>query len=518
MSLTEQKYRHGAANSENRDVSDKLREVVSVLDFGADNTGTTDSTTAIANALSAIDQPDFEEKALYFPAGIYKVSKIDVTDTTGICFISGGTVQIVGIDDSAGFIFGSTNYVEAPNSALSTVTRRFKMIGGDWLIGPDTGQLYTYGMRLEHFVSGKFENVYVSGDFGPVAGADRISTYLQYSYVNTFNNCSFSSPGVPGATYYSYGLCLGNNNNNLNVFENCRGVGVSGAPTTANTVVASIRGSANTVRNCDFSAAYVGIDISGSSGGVFQNNYHEFCTNIIATGIGAGSSKGNTFIGGLYEVITGGSAFVLGAGSGSQNTTIISPKVKGVSGGSSRTFISHGTTAYGVTVLNPDLENIDTANSGTYLAATGGLTESRMVQAAWLSFPPTQSASSNANTLDDYEEGTWTPANKNGLAFSAAAGKYVKIGTNVTLTFSVTFAVETNAANAVISGVPFSIATNSEQNGLSLGYNTSSTNLGGTITTTEINLRKVGAGGGNASITNMSGALLSGSISYIIPA
>jgi hypothetical protein len=50
---------------------------------------------------------------------------------------------------------------------------------------------------------------------------------------------------------------------------------------------------------------------------------------------------------------------------------------------------------------------------------------------AGITFPATQSASSNANTLDDYEEGTWTPTQGAGLtvvgAFSSE-GRYTKIG------------------------------------------------------------------------------------------
>ena len=51
-----------------------------------------------------------------------------------------------------------------------------------------------------------------------------------------------------------------------------------------------------------------------------------------------------------------------------------------------------------------------------------------------ITFPATQSPSSDANTLDDYEEGTWTPAltgstGSAGLySLSTANGRYVKIG------------------------------------------------------------------------------------------
>src|SRR3990167_5810415 len=51
-----------------------------------------------------------------------------------------------------------------------------------------------------------------------------------------------------------------------------------------------------------------------------------------------------------------------------------------------------------------------------------------------IKFPGTQNASSNVNTLDDYEEGTWTPvltfatAGDLSVAYSVQVGSYVKIG------------------------------------------------------------------------------------------
>jgi hypothetical protein len=56
-----------------------------------------------------------------------------------------------------------------------------------------------------------------------------------------------------------------------------------------------------------------------------------------------------------------------------------------------------------------------------------------------ITFPATQSASSNANTLDDYEEGTWTPVNV-GMTFAGTAlynASYTKIGRLVTAIISI---------------------------------------------------------------------------------
>ena len=65
-----------------------------------------------------------------------------------------------------------------------------------------------------------------------------------------------------------------------------------------------------------------------------------------------------------------------------------------------------------------------------------------------ISFPATQSASTDANTLDDYEEGTWTPtvsAQTGTITSYASSGSYTKIGNIVTLLGRITI---TNAGSA----------------------------------------------------------------------
>ena len=77
-----------------------------------------------------------------------------------------------------------------------------------------------------------------------------------------------------------------------------------------------------------------------------------------------------------------------------------------------------------------------------------------------ITFPATQSASSNANTLDDYEEGTWSPVvtGWTSISYANASGDYIKIGNQVTAWFLIKF-TGTSAASAVtITGLPFSLA------------------------------------------------------------
>jgi hypothetical protein len=102
-----------------------------------------------------------------------------------------------------------------------------------------------------------------------------------------------------------------------------------------------------------------------------------------------------------------------------------------------------------------------TTNSGTVISATtigvGGATPS--TSGAGITFPATASASSNANTLDDYEEGTWTPTvtpSSGSLTAYTSSGVYVKVGKLVTITgdFQLT-TVGTASGSVSVGGVPF---------------------------------------------------------------
>lgn len=81
---------------------------------------------------------------------------------------------------------------------------------------------------------------------------------------------------------------------------------------------------------------------------------------------------------------------------------------------------------------------------------------------AGITFPATQSASSDANTLDDYEEGTWTPLASStggvtGGTYSTQFGRYTKVGNLVTCQFIISLTTAGTYGDSVyiISGLPF---------------------------------------------------------------
>ena len=79
-----------------------------------------------------------------------------------------------------------------------------------------------------------------------------------------------------------------------------------------------------------------------------------------------------------------------------------------------------------------------------------------------LAFPATQNPAANVNTLDDYEEGTWTPAltfggASTGITYGASTlGRYTKVGNLVTLTGMLTLTSKGSSTGAAqITGLPF---------------------------------------------------------------
>jgi len=88
---------------------------------------------------------------------------------------------------------------------------------------------------------------------------------------------------------------------------------------------------------------------------------------------------------------------------------------------------------------------------------------------AGITFPATQSASTDVNTLDDYEEGTWTPSVGGTATYTTQAGTYTKIGRVVHVRFILTINVIGTGSQLVISGLPFTESSGQQQPG-SMGY------------------------------------------------
>lgn len=143
------------------------------------------------------------------------------------------------------------------------------------------------------------------------------------------------------------------------------------------------------------------------------------------------------------------------------------------SAGDNPTDLVFGTTPDGTETV---AEAGRISQSGAYILKGG----SNNPGGVGIAFPATQSASTDVNTLDDYEEGTWTPTYVPATgAFTSVtydaqtSGRYTKIGNTVYVQGQVrtdAITVGTASSFARIGGLPFQSINSIPQSTISIGY------------------------------------------------
>lgn len=137
---------------------------------------------------------------------------------------------------------------------------------------------------------------------------------------------------------------------------------------------------------------------------------------------------------------------------------------------------------YKVLVYSDGTNVVDAVNYFTAATVGGTLTAQGLIDASGASsgqikFPATQNASSDANTLDDYEEGTFTPvisgtSTAGSGTYTIQNGTYTKVGNLVAIQVWLAWNAHTGTGNLSFSGLPFSDAGSSsfwvEVNGLTV--------------------------------------------------
>ena len=219
--------------------------------------------------------------------------------------------------------------------------------------------------------------------------------------------------------------------------------------------------------------------------------------------------------------------------------------------GGAATFVTSPTTVQAGTAAAPSITTSGDTNTGIFFPAAdtiafaeGGAEALRInssgtvvlsggdtsANGTGITFPATQSASSNANTLDDYEEGSWTPTLQFGTAnvgitYSLRQGQYIKIGRHVTAWFLIQLSNKgSSTGNARITSLPFTASGSVfEYNALIYVYNgftsvTSSTVIAYMDATTISELR-AGNSTGNLNDTNFSNtSYFWGAVTYLADA
>jgi hypothetical protein len=161
--------------------------------------------------------------------------------------------------------------------------------------------------------------------------------------------------------------------------------------------------------------------------------------------------RNGVLLGSADYTATNGTTVVLATGATSGDlVTVESFLVSSVLNAIPATTGSVGSTyiANSVSLVTPKSTTTIGVGNATPAASGAGIT-----------FPATQSASTDVNTLDDYEEGTWTPTItplSGSLTAYTSSGTYIKIGKLVSLSFAVSITTAGTAASVMqVSNLPF---------------------------------------------------------------
>jgi hypothetical protein len=291
----------------------------------------------------------------------------------------------------------------------------------------------------------------------------------------------------------SYNTALGSLALNANTASSNTAVGYQAGYTnvtgTSNVYLGTQAGKDATSNSNVFVGKDAGLTVTSGAG----NTYVGFGSG--PNGV-AGTGAINTTVGYLSgnALTTGSKNTILGAYDGNQNGLDIRTA-------SNYVVIADGDGNRQITMKEGQTLALDSAvpNAGT------GIT-----------FPATQSASSNANTLDDYEEGTWTPTvvgGYTGVTYSSQHGWYTKVGRSVVISGRVNFSGTANSTGISVGGLPFSQGNlgGGAYGGGGIPYTTVTvvTNASPYCSGNTVEYYTMGTGGQIASSGNVSGVWLS---------
>lgn len=280
-----------------------------------------------------------------------------------------------------------------------------------------------------------------------VKGTDGASPYIALDHSATTNGRRYN--------LYSGGINVGD----FNIYD-------STAATNRFTINASgnVYIGTNTATNTTYDPK---MQINGTICAGFGTDATNGVTAIATTYAFGGLSTFGTLYGGKTAI---GYAVQPAYGTGGFASSVSYPYARSAlmidTGNSSGAFTFYGasssTTAIGVSLT---LTGYLSGELGRTLALQGASPQT----GTGITFPASQSASSNAKTLDDYEEGTWTPSwSVGGGTISALttstytpAGTYTKIGNTVYIRGYISYGSSTGSPSGAlaISGLPFTPGT-----------------------------------------------------------
>jgi hypothetical protein len=386
---------------------------------------------AMASSTTSTDNVGVGKNALYFTTTGASNTAIGTQALQSNTTASNNTA----IGYQAGYIVTGTQNVIVGSQAGSNAT-------GSYLtaVGYQAGQNNTdatFGNDFFGYITGKANT---SGANNSAFGGGSLSANTTGGSNASFGKLSLSS-NTTGSSNTAVGkdALLANttaSNNTAVGFQ----AGYSNA-TGANSVMIGRQAgysATNSAQNT-FIGALAGYSSNATAGG----NGYNTCVGFRA-GYNLTTGYGNTFIGSNNST---------GLGSGDLITTGNNHSILGAYDGNAFNLDIRTATVIRYSVISCGNGNRHLTSASGYSTALG---DNAVPQAGTgITFPATQNGSSNANTLDDYEEGTWTPNVGGTATYSSQTGKYTKIGNVVTVTFDMTISTIGTGSTNNISGNPF---------------------------------------------------------------
>lgn len=434
------------AGAVSRTVQSKMREVVSVKDFGATGDGVTNDRAACQAAIDAVRAAG--GGTVYFPAGTYLLTAAAGADGTG-------------------------NGLVVPYLSANGTSGRVRLIGDgcSTLLKANSNSMYLVRYCDNH---GGVENMTLYSNnktgvigLGVVPEDTTQTTSLTYQTYNIFRNLYINScaegivlrtgPDVLGAD----SGCWYNDFSAIYIYYCTRAIWLKDCPAGSS---GSNRNSFHQIRIGENTNTGVQIDDGGTN--VFTEVHCEgvatgtspnatpTAIKIAQTGASGSDNNSNKFIGCMFEANT-------------RDLELINAYCEfyGNDFDGSKMLL----TAYPAVMIGSVASQSPQVLQGMLFTLNGYISsENSAVSLPFgkIQFPVTQSPSAGANTLDDYEEGTWTPTIAGGgvvgATYTTQSGTYTKIGRQVTINCTVTLSGFSAAGGNYtrIAGLPFAPASN----------------------------------------------------------
>ena len=196
-------------------------------------------------------------------------------------------------------------------------------------------------------------------------------------------------------------------------------------------------------------------------------------------------TNGNTVLGAIPNGTGAASALIFNSSNDPANSSTLITRVGSDTGVAAILSAQTGTGTYLPMTFNTGgSESLRLSATTKAVILAGGSTSAN---GTGITFPATQSASSDANTLDDYEEGTWTPviyfgASVGYSAYSQQNGTYTKIGNVVTVRSYIYGSTKSAATGtAQLYGLPFPLKNSATYQAVAIGYVATMSSLTGGV-------------------------------------